>query len=625
VFGTAFRLQVLPGALLFSPFLNLMIIKMKNKSANQNDRRLVFLFLVVILTLTFISFLPSLKSGFIRGDDYTHLLNNNMVRSLAFHNILHIFKSTINDTYIPLTILTFVVEYHFFQFNPAVYHLVNLLLHLGIVSIIFFLAFKMGLTLWAASLAALLFGIHPMHVESVAWITQRKDVLYGLFYMLAVYQYWRYLENKKIIIYILTLGFGLLSMLAKPMALSLPLIFLLFDWIYMKELKWSDVYEKIPHFFYIVPIAWITFSRNASAYAIHENLGKAVLTFVWTLIFYIQRFIFPYKLQFDYYLPQPISIYNIQYYLAVVCFLLIIFFAIRNRRNHWFLFAISYYFLSIFFLLRFGFGSKFDIVADRFMYLPSLGFCLLFGVFCAKRMNWLQMRNRFFYRLFLICLVLIFFILSNKTFRQCKIWNNSISFYSHIIRYVPTAKAYTNRGVALFDLNSYDLALVDFNNAIKINPDSFAAYNNRGLIYMKKDQNQFAFDDFQKAIEINLECASCYNNKGTLYKKIGQLDKSIVNFTKAIEYDQKFAAAYENRGNTYFKMGLYDLANLDFDKVIEFDQQRNVIFLKKMYLFNEKKEYQKSLEYALKARSQGIKINEQYLEKLRVLANNEKN
>ena len=141
-------------------------------------------FLLIILMTVFVICAPSLRNHFVYLDDDTHILENSSIRALDADHIRQIFTTSVDKVYAPLTFLSFAVEYHFFKYNPFIYHLDNLLLHLGVTALVFYFALQVGLPLRAAFAAGLLFGIHPMHVESVAWVTERKDVLYAFFYML---------------------------------------------------------------------------------------------------------------------------------------------------------------------------------------------------------------------------------------------------------------------------------------------------------------------------------------------------------------------------------------------------------------------------------------------------------
>lgn len=338
--------------------------------------------LLFILGITFFSFSSSLDNDFTNWDDRAYLLGNQNVRGLDIYHITRIFTSVVLGNYNPLTIFSFAIEYHFFGYNSFIYHLDNLLLHLGVTALIFLFALQWGLNMRAAALATLLFGIHPMHVESVAWVTARKDVLYSIFYMLALCQYLRYLKHRRWGAYGLSICFCLMSLLAKPMALSLPLIFLVCDWFKERKLEMRIFIEKVPHLIFIIPIVWITYSLNVRIPG--KDVLESALIWTWTLTFYIKKFLFPFILIPLYQLPEPISVFNDQYVISIGLSLFLVLGLFYLRKNRWFIFSFLFFFVSIFFLLRFDNLRDISIVADRFMYLPGLGFCVFFGVYCDK-------------------------------------------------------------------------------------------------------------------------------------------------------------------------------------------------------------------------------------------------
>ncbi len=163
-------------------------------------------------------------------------------------------------------------------------------MHFAVVALVFIFAFWLSLSLTVAAGAAFLFGLHPMHVESVAWVTERKDVLYAFFYMLALVFYWDYATEKRKIFYWTSLACGFLSILAKPMALSLPLVLFTLDWFLGRKLERKLFFEKIPFVFVIFPIAWLTYSLNVRVMTL--KFPEALLTWVWTFTFYIKKFFF---------------------------------------------------------------------------------------------------------------------------------------------------------------------------------------------------------------------------------------------------------------------------------------------------------------------------------------------
>ena len=201
---------------------------MKNRKKDKNKQRVIagkdLLPIISIVLVTVICLLPVLQNGLLQWDDRVHLTENRQVKSLSLENIGNIFTSTVSDTYIPLTILSFAIEHHFAGWNPFVYHLDNLILHLLVVVCVYIFILQLGFSKLTAFLATMVFAIHPTRVESVAWVTERKDVLYGMFYMLALNSYLKYVKSRKMRFYVISIFMGIFSILAKPMALSLPLI-----------------------------------------------------------------------------------------------------------------------------------------------------------------------------------------------------------------------------------------------------------------------------------------------------------------------------------------------------------------------------------------------------------------
>ncbi|MCX5680983.1 MAG: hypothetical protein NT079_01660, partial [Candidatus Omnitrophica bacterium] len=245
------------------------------------------------------------------------------------------------------------------------------------VFFVFLFMRQLGISVWAAGFATLLFAIHPTRAESVAWVTERKDVLYGIFYMAGLNAYLRYIKDNNRNFYFLTIALALLSILSKPMALSFPLILLLCDWYGKRKIDKKIILEKIPIFFIIFIVAGMTYLRHVRVPV--NSYSEALLIWPWTLTFYIKKFFYPVTLLPVYNIPKPVSIINPTYLSALLAAIAIPFILVRFRRFRWLLFSFGFYFLSIFFLLRFDYGHDAQSVADRFMYLASLGFCFFAG------------------------------------------------------------------------------------------------------------------------------------------------------------------------------------------------------------------------------------------------------
>jgi len=529
-------------------------------------RKEIFISLFILLCVTFLSYSSVLNNDFLIWDDQKFILKNPLVHSVDLQNIVNIFKDVTHTSYVPLTVLTFAVEYHFFRFDPFFYHLNNLILHILVTGLVFLFCLQLHLTTRAAFFSAFIFALHPMHVESVAWVTERKDVLYASFYMLSLCCYCGYIKRSSSAFYFLSLFFGFLSILAKPMALSLPLIILLCDWLNARRLSFRIFVEKIPYLLYILPISWITYSLHSRIPP--TDLYKGGLIWFWTLTFYIQKFFLPFKLNPLYQLPQPVSINHIPYILSLFIILLCIYLCIRFRKNRWFVFAGLFYLFSIFFLLKFD-NSDVSIVADRYMYLPSLGFCLLIGVVSDQfikiyiKRNVLLHISRWMFCLF--CLLLMV-----KIFYQGNVWQNGISLWTEAInRHPQLGVYYYNRGGAYEQNNKYRLALKDYNRAIELNKKGIHVYNNRGTVYAALGRHKLAIEDFNKALEMDPQYAEAYVNRGFSLKVMQRYDLALADFETALSINPLLDEAYLNMGFIYKLKGQHNLALSNYNRALQ--------------------------------------------------------
>lgn len=530
-----------------------------------------------IIVCTFISFLPSLNAQFLFWDDFSHLVSNEDVRSLKFNNIAHMFNQTIHNTYIPLTTLSFAIEYYFFKHNPFVYHFDNLILHSMVTALIFLFAQKLNFNFFTAACASLFFGIHPMHVESVAWVTARKDVLYGTFYLLSLLYYWQYIDTKRINVFFISIIFGCLSMLAKPMALSLPLIFFLVDWYKERSFNIKLVLEKTVHFLYIVPIGWITYSFYARTPG--EGIFEAILVWVWTFSFYLEKFFIPLNFSPLYQLPEPISLFYFPYLKAFIIFFITLGALIRFRKNRLFVFAVFYYFFSIFFLLRFDKTVDLTIVADRYMYMPSVGFCLFVGCVFGKFLERLKQKGQIAQRVGCTVLILIYLTLSIKTFHQSKIWQNNIKLWTHVIKLFPNnVHAYANRANANIGRQQWAQAKSDLNKALMLDPNHAKALNNLGILYREEGKLDDALKSVHKAIQSQPHFMGAYLNRGMIYQKLNQHQSAVDDFTKALRMPALAIEAYTQRAISYRQLGRCDQAIGDYSRVLKREKNALVYY-----------------------------------------------
>jgi len=392
----------------------------------------------------------------------------------------------------------------------------------------------------------------------------------------------------------LTLFFGLLSILAKPMALSLPLILLVCDWFKKRKFTLKVVVEKIYFFLYIIPITWITYSSHVRIPG--DNIREAFSLWIWSFSFYIQKFFLPLNLSAFYLWPEPIEFTHMPYFVSLIIFLFCIILLFNFRKYRWPVFAIVFYFFSIFFLIRFdNTGVESQMVADRFMYLPSVGFCLLFGYFIEAGKNRLREKERLVKWIGSVCLSFLFLALSTMTFNQCHVWQNSLTLWNDVIHkgpkenltnYPKYATVYNLRGRTFDNQGQYELAIADYTKAIEIKPHHAYAYYNRGLIFKRQSKYDLAIVDNNKAIEINPGFVKAYNNRGNVFQEQGRYELAIADYNKALEINPDYAEAYNNRGNVFQRQGQYDLAITDYNKAIEINPDFALTY------YNRSKAYQ---------------------------------
>ena len=534
--------------------------------------------LAIILLATFLVFRPCLNNEFLFWDDDVHVWNNPAVKTLSLTNLKQIFTTPVNQTYIPLTTLSFALEYQIAADNPKLYHLDNILLHLSVTALLFVLALTLGLTHTAAALACLIFAIHPLHVEPVAWITDRKDMLYSFFYILALWQYVLYTRSHNISNYMISLVAGLLAMLAKPLALSLPLVLFLTDWLIQRKFSIKSILDKIPYALFIVPLGWITYSLKADR-PIHD-IQSALLTGIWTFTFYIKEFFWPHNLAPLYDMPKPVTITNPAFLIPAACFLLIIGSVYLLRKHRWFIFAWGVYLASIFFIIRFNYKVDAEIVADRFMYLSSFGFCFLAG----------HVLDRLFQKRHLLAWIALplFLFMGASSFHQCKIWKNDLTLWQASLAVnPPTSIAFNNLGNYFYKKQDWEQALTYYSRAITLAPSSCVAYSNRGVIYFSQQHYDLALTDFNTALRYKEDFAA-YNNRGSIYLTTGAFDKALEDFNRSLQLNPGNANTYFNRGEVYRLTNRPDLALAEYSMAIKLNPRDTDYYRSRNAVYEEK-------------------------------------
>lgn len=553
------------------------------------SKNYVLLAALSVAILTFAVYLPSLNNDFVNWDDPTYVYENPYIRSLNLEFFAWALSSPYFSNWHPLTMISYALDYAVWGLNPFGYHLTNVVFHTANTFLVFVLALRLiecGLTqnpilvtrnfsLITASVTALLFGIHPVHVESVAWVSERKDVLCAFFFLLALLVYLRYVsaKSRRPLLYSLCLLLFAMALLSKPMAVSFPVVLLILDFYPLKRSRAGDkkikriVAEKLPFFLFSFLSSLITVWAQYSGGALKPlevyPLTTRFFVAIWAILFYLSKMLIPLDLAPFYPYPSQITAAHIG---ALILVAGLTAYCFRNR-----LFAAvwSYYIITLIPIIGIvqvaGFAA-----ADRYTYLPSIGPFMLVGVFIARV---IEDYSRY-KKVAAVVLAVLTVLTSSMTIKQIEVWRDSITLWSHEIKKYPDFySSYYSRGDAYIKLDMYNEALSDFTRAIELNPKYLDAYNNRGNIYLGLGNYQSALSDYNKALELNPMDSQVYTNRGNTYIGLGDYAQAIKDHNRAIELDPNDAKAYNNRGVAYFKSGNYAQATRDFSWAVKLDPQ----------------------------------------------------
>jgi protein O-mannosyl-transferase len=509
--------------------------------------------------------------------------------------------------YHPLVIISYAWEYFFFGLNPAPYHIINLVIHLLNCMLVFYFILRLNHSIPVAFITGLLFGIHPLHVESVAWISERKDVLYAFFYMISLICYLSYLEKRPgYKYYFSALFFYLLSILSKPMAVTLPLILFLMDYFHNRKIDYRAIIEKIPFFALSVLSGVATLS--AQRLSVHSDPAFAfpvsILVASHGLLFYLFKTILPVKLTALYRYPLDNNILlHIEYIIApVIVFVLalLIFYSTKYRKKA--VWGGLFYFvtlLPVIQLLPIGMA----VASDRYTYVPLIGIFYILSEFFVW--TWQKTLSKYAY-LKAIVIVLSFAIVLQLLFLThclCGVWKDGVSLWSNVVKHYPqTDVAYNNRGSAYYTLKEYDKALQDFLVAIQMNPHYAAAYNNICGLYSTKNEHEKALPYCMTSLKINPAEPNTYLILGDIYW-LSDKSLSVEMYKKSISLSSYYSVGHTRLCNAYMSLQKYDDAYPICFEAIKYNPD-DVAFCNNVgNLYLNIKQYGRALSFYLQALS----------------------
>ena len=502
--------------------------KVMLKKINISSKNQILIINIVLIVVILAVFWQVNHHGFVNLDDDVYVRHNRHIRS-GMEGICWAFSSTYAEFWHPLTWVSLILDYQLYGPNAGGYHLTNLILHILSTLLLFWLFNRMTGAIWKSSFVAALFALHPLHVESVAWISERKDVLSAFFWMMTLCLYVYYTEKPVIRRYLSVLFCFVCALMSKPIVITLPLIMILLDYwplgrfqsqkiegnmtgVALEKVSLKLLWEKIPFFVLSAVFSIITFYAQHQPYGKGFPLDSRIANAIVSFMTYPIKILWPHGLVVAYPFLVQIPLWQV---LGAILLTAIISAAVIIRAKHMpYLFAgWSWYTITI--LPVIGIIQVGDVaMADRYSYLPSVGIAVMLAWGIPSMIRSEEIRKKILFPAGFAVLA----IMAVLSWKQCSYWNNSIDLFSHALRVTKdNFIAHNGFGYALYEKGKMEEAVDQFNEAILIAPRYAYAYNNRGSAYVKLGRYQSAMEDFNKAIDLKQDYADAYNNRAFAY------------------------------------------------------------------------------------------------------------
>jgi tetratricopeptide (TPR) repeat protein len=549
----------------------------------------------VIVLMTLLVYAPAMQAGFVWDDD-TFLTENPLIK--APDGLYRFWLTTEAPDYFPLTSSSLWLEWRLWGRNATGYHVVNVALH-AISAVLIWIVLR-RLQILGAWLAGLVFAVHPVNVESVAWITERKNTLPMVFHVMTILLFLKFEGDGRRRWYFFSLGTFLMGLLSKTSVVMLPFVLLGCAWWQRGSVVRKDVVRSVPFFVLsgLLGLVTIWFQYNV---AIGKEIVRPEGFFPrlagagWAVWFYLYKAIIPYNLSFVYprwQIDASSVVSFVPAFILLAC--LMLFWWYRRDWGRVFLFAMGYYVVTLFPVLGFFdiYYMKYSLVADHWQYTSIIGIIAMvvgLGVWICH--GWPKHGRQ----LATAAAVALVGLLSVLTWNQCHIYQDSETLwvetlkknpaswiahnnlgiildkqgkieeasahYSEALRIKPDyAETHNNLGAALIRQGKIEQALGHYYKALQIKPDYAEAHNNLGAALIRQGKIKQALSHYYKALQIKPRSAKAHNNLAVLLAKAGRLDEAISHYLEALEIKPDFAEAHYNLGLAYSSKGQYDLA-----------------------------------------------------------------
>jgi len=503
----------------------------KIKQQEYSNEKTSVLISVCLVAFVVALYWPAYKYQFVTYDDTEYVLaNDNIKTGLSAETIKWAFTTSHTGNWHPLTWLSLAFDYQLFELNAGGYHVVNVLFHIINTLLLFYLFKYLTGTVWPSAFIAAAFAIHPLHIESVAWISERKDVLSTMFWFLTLFAYAKFVKDKKVKWYIASLALFILGLMSKPMLVTLPFVLLLIDyWPLERKFSLQLFVEKIPVFILSQISSVVTFSvqQKHGAMTIGESFGfiTRIYNALVSYAVYIYKMFWPAKLAVLY--PHPgDTLSNFKIILSVIL-LAGICVGVFTLRKHKFLTVGWLWFIGtlvpVIGIVQVGQQAY----ADRYTYIPLIG---LFVMLTFGGKEFLSKQTR-------VCFSVILLLLwSFIHLGVLSIWTNSEALYENALRNTENNHVILgNYIIHLMAHQKYEQAIEMSEELLKIKPDSATAYINLGVSLVETGKFDDAKRNFESALKYSDKSADIYYNLAMLAERRERFDEAELYYRKAIQ------------------------------------------------------------------------------------------
>ncbi|MCW3120637.1 MAG: Tetratricopeptide repeat protein [Flavipsychrobacter sp.] len=574
----------------------------------------IMLYIIPIVIVTFFAFTPALKNSFTNWDDNGYVFENihlgkPLSEAIAFFFGPHYFVGT----YIPLTMIVYALELHAAGMEPQLFHEVNVLLHLlNVVLVFLFIYLLSGRKMFVAAIVALFFGVHPMHVESVAWVAELKDVLYTCFFIAGLIAYCKYLEttnkepvagseseaSRKLQWILLSFFFFLLSVFSKPSAIVFPLVLLLLDFYTRRRFdKWAWI-EKAPFFVIALVMGIVAIKAQQADRLLHDYypVSQRIFFAAYAYLSYLFKFILPVHLSNYYPYPQlvdghlPYWLYATPVVIAALGY--IIYRTLSSTR----LIAFGFLFFTVNVLLVLQLVSVGDaVMADRYTYVSYIGLLFMVAMGIHSLYNnpaWQRYKSAV-----TAVIVVLALACSYVTYGRCSVWENNDTIADDLLEKYPDDRlALNNKGYLLFYKKRYDESITLFKKAIQEKPDYIMAYINLANSYMALKDNVTALQVITAALVYAPHDFNLLNTKGMLLIRQGQYAEGLSYYQRSFEIKKDNVDVYMYQSQYYYSIKDYDNDIKALDTGLKYVPDHYLLLNNKGYALFLKGNYKEAID-----------------------------